>query len=95
MPERSEEHRKCRRVGIRWTGLFAHFTMPLVGMTAMLLVAASIMNSFAVMRVNENMAVLRQELRAMQTTLQAQQESGQQLQPKTLGLSSNAASPTP
>ena len=63
-------------------GLFADFIAQwwVVLVVGTLLVSASVMNSFALMRVNANMAVLRQELRAMQTMQQAQQESGQQSQ---------------
>ena len=76
-------------------GLFADFIAQwwVVLVVGTLLVSASVMNSFALMRVNANMAVLRQELRAMQTMQQAQQESGQQSQPKTPESLSNEASP--
>jgi len=75
-------------------GLFADFIAQWwVVLVVGLLVSASVMNSFALMRVNANMAVLRQELRAMQTMQQAQQESGQQSQPKTPESLSNEVSP--
>lgn len=94
MKSKQPSQRTCQRVRIRWIALFADFIVRwwVVLAAGALLTAASMMNSFAVMRVNENMVVLTRELRAMQTMQQARQGEMQEGKPKSPVLLSNEAS---
>lgn len=83
------------RVGIRWIDLFAVFISRwwVVLAAGALLTAASMMNSFALMRVNANMVAHREVLIATQNRLQAVESEMKSLKSKIPESSSNVASP--
>ena len=87
-------HPKCQPVGVRWTSLFAHFSIPVVlGLGLCLAALAIMMNCYSLMIAHERTDGVRAELQAMQSRLQAVEKEMKSLKSKTQESSSNGASP--